>query len=69
MSFDPVILVISFIFSIIGTGYFVYGRKQSRFLTMMAGVALGVFPYFVSNVWIIVLVGAALTAVPFVITE
>jgi hypothetical protein len=69
MNFDPMNLIISMLFSTIGTGFFIYGRKQSRFFTMMTGIALGVFPYFVTNLWLMVLVGVALTAVPFVITE
>ena len=31
----------------------------------IAGIALMIFPYFVTNVWLMILIGAAVTAVPF----
>lgn len=40
----------------IGTGMFVYGKRQERPLTLLAGVALCVFPMFVASVlamWLI----------------
>ncbi len=64
---DPAALIISLIFSLIGTGYFIYGKKQDLFWTMIIGIVLGIFPYFVSNVWGMVLVGMGLTVLPFLI--
>jgi hypothetical protein len=69
MQLDPVGLMISFVFGIIGTGFFIYGRKQSRFWTMIAGIALGVYPFFVSDLWMMLLVGVVLTAVPFLTSD
>ncbi|HEV8694135.1 MAG TPA: hypothetical protein VGQ93_08140 [Lysobacter sp.] len=53
------------LFSSIGLGYFVYGRRQKSPVPWVCGLALMVFPYFLSNAWLIVLVGAALMAVPY----
>lgn len=53
------------LFGAIGMGYFVYGKKQRAAVPLLCGVALMVFPYFVSNAALIVLVGAGLCAIPY----
>ena len=53
------------LFGSIGMGFFVYGKRQGAPVPLACGIALMVFPYFVSNNWIMVLVGAALMAVPY----
>ena len=54
-------LMLSFLFGGIGMVVFVYGKRQARFLLMLDGLALMIYPYFVSN-WILSLViGTLLT--------
>jgi len=55
------------LFGGIGMAYIVYGKKQKKVVPLCAGVALCVFPYFVTNTYLFVLVGAALLAVPYYI--
>ena len=52
------------LFGAIGMGYCVYGKRQSAPIPLLCGIGLLVFPWFVSNAWIMVLVGAALMAIP-----
>jgi hypothetical protein len=52
------------LFGAIGTGYCVSGKRQSAPIPLLCGIGLLVFPWFVSNAWIMVLVGAALMAIP-----
>lgn len=52
------------LFGSIGLGYLVYGRRQKAAVPLLCGIALIVFPYFVANVWAMVLGGALLLAVP-----
>lgn len=52
-------------FSAFGVGYFIYGKKQAKFLIVGAGMALMVYPYFVSGLLTITLVGVVLMALPF----
>ena len=59
------ILLWGVLFGSIGLGFFVYGKRQGAPVPLACGIALMVFPYFVSNNWIMVLVGAALMAVPY----
>ena len=62
---DMTILLWGVVFSAIGLGYFIYGKRQRAPVPLVCGLVLMVFPYFVSNVWILVLLGAALLAVPY----
>ena len=55
----------SVLFGAIGMGYFIYWRNQRSPVPLVCGIALMVFPYFVPNAWAMVLVGAALMAVPY----
>ena len=53
------------LFGSIGMGFFVYGKKQRAVVPLVCGLVLMVFPYFVSNLVVLVVVGIALTAVPY----
>lgn len=53
------------LFGSIGMGYFVYGKRQRRGVALVAGMLLCVFPYFVSNTILIVLLGALFMALPY----
>lgn len=53
------------LFGSVGLGFFVYGRKQKKIMPFYCGLALMVFPYFISNSIALVLVGAALIATPY----
>ncbi|MEP6635039.1 MAG: hypothetical protein ABJA62_12615 [Luteimonas sp.] len=55
------------LFGSIGLGYFIYGKQQKKPIPLLCGIGLMAFPYFVSNNWLIVLIGAALMAVPFLV--
>ena len=53
------------VFGSIGLAYFVYGKKQQRFVPLLCGIALMAFPYFISNTVLLVVVGLVLSAVPY----
>ena len=52
------------LFGGIGIGYIIYGRRQQHVVAFVAGLALIVFPYFVSGTLALVAIGAALLLVP-----
>ncbi len=52
------------LFSSIGLGYFVYGRKQRAPVAWACGLLLMAYPYFFDSSAAIVAVGLALMAVP-----
>lgn len=53
------------LFGSIGLGFLVYGRRQRAVVPLLCGVALIVYPYFVSSTILLVAIGAALVALPF----
>ncbi|MEK7259411.1 MAG: hypothetical protein AAB211_06395 [Pseudomonadota bacterium] len=55
------------LFSSIGLGYFIYGKKQSATVPLVCGIALMIIPYFITSVMVMVLLCAALVAVPYFI--
>lgn len=57
-------LLCSLLFSSIGLGYFVYGRKQGNKVVLYTGVALMLYPYLFSSVITVVIVGLLLMSVP-----
>lgn len=53
--------------SALGLAYMAYGRRQAKFVPLVAGLALCVYSYFFDSwVWQLV-VGGVLAALPFVI--
>ena len=62
MSIDPVWLFASLVPSGIGFVLFVYGKKQSRVVYFVAGLAFMAYPYFTPSLTALVGVGVALGA-------
>jgi hypothetical protein len=58
-------LIWGLLFGSVGLAYFMYGRKRKRGVPFLSGIGLMVFPYFVSNVYLIVIIGMALIALPY----
>lgn len=58
--------MLSVVFGIFGMGYFAYGKKQGHGPALVAGLGLMLFPYFVSDVLAVALIGVAFMALPFV---
>ena len=61
------IMVWSVLFGSIGMGYFMYGRKQKAIVPLCIGLSLFVFPYFMSSVTMLLIVGVILVAIPYFI--
>ncbi|MBW7470845.1 hypothetical protein QQF73_04550 [Marinobacter sp. M216] len=57
-------LIWGLIFSSIGIGYFIYGRRQSNMVARWCGLALILYPYLVTNTMAMVAVGVALMLTP-----
>ena len=58
-------LLLGVLFGSIGMGYIFYGKRQRKGMALVSGIALCIFPYFVSNVFLFVLTGLVLMALPF----
>ena len=58
-------LIWGLLFGSAGFGFFLYGKKQQAVVPLLSGLALMVFPYFVSNTILLVAIGFALIALPY----
>ena len=57
-------LLWSVVFSSIGMGYFLYGKNQKSLVPALCGVVLMGYPYFVSSIPLMVVLGLVLMAIP-----
>jgi len=57
-------LIWSVLFGAIGLGYCVYAKQQRKGMALLSGIGLMVFPYFVSNLWLMLMIGAVLVLAP-----
>jgi hypothetical protein len=55
------------LFSSIGLGFFIYGKKQKAVVPLFCGLGLMIYPYFVSNTILLVAIGITLMAAPYFI--
>jgi hypothetical protein len=62
VSFEPGQLFLSVVTGTIGLALFIYGKKQVRWPQMVVGLALMVYPYFLTGTMSIIAVGLALGA-------
>lgn len=53
------------LFGSFGIGFFIFGKRQRRVVPLFTGIGLMVFPYFVPNVWVLMLVGILLLSLPY----
>ena len=63
---DPLFLILSLLFGLIGMAMFMYGKKMQRLACLAAGLALMVCPYLIPGTLAMLLVCTALTAMPWV---
>ena len=55
------------LFGSVGLGFFLYGRKQKVVVPLICGLVLMVSPYFIHNTILLVAIGVALIALPYLV--
>jgi hypothetical protein len=55
------------LFSSIGIGFTIYGKKQQANIPLVCGIGLMIYPYFIPNTTLLVVIGLLLTAIPYFI--
>ncbi len=53
------------LFSSIGFGYFLYGKKQGAPVPLVCGLVMMIYPYFIANAYLLVAIGVVVGAVPY----
>ncbi len=64
---DTNTLMLGVLFGSVGLGMFVYGKRQQKYLHLIAGLALMVCPYFIPGALWLAIVGVALVVLPFAV--
>lgn len=67
MNLDMNLMFAGLIFSSIGFGYFLYGKRQSLPVYRYSGLALMLYPYAVDTLTMVVVIGMVLLLAPRVI--
>ncbi|MBQ0719869.1 MAG: hypothetical protein KBT88_15350 [Gammaproteobacteria bacterium] len=62
--FDTAMMLWALLFGSIGFAYFIYGKRQDHTVARYTGIALIIYPYFVANVFALVVVGIILMSLP-----
>ena len=62
-------LLLSMLYSTVGLGMFMYGKKAVRFVPLIAGIALMILPYFITSLLWMTIASIALMASPFVLNR
>lgn len=60
-------IVVSLVAGLVGSAYFMYGKKNCNIKMLCSGVALCVVPYFIGNSILLIVACVAMAAMPFVI--
>lgn len=58
-------LFLGVIFSSIGLGYFIYGKKQKMTIPLVCGLGLMFFTYFIDSTTMISVIGIILSIAPY----
>ena len=64
---SPSILLWGIIFSSVGLGFFIYGKRQRAIVPLLTGIALMFIPFVISNPYVLFISGSALVALPYFI--
>ena len=60
----PALLALNLLLGAFGLAYFVYGKKNGAIVPLICGVCLMIFPYFISGLVPLTLVGLILILLP-----
>ncbi len=66
---NTAILLWGLVFSSIGLGYAIYGRRQNKKLVFYSGLGLIIYPYFVGDLKILIIIGLGLLLAPYFVSK
>jgi hypothetical protein len=61
------VIIVSIVAGLIGSGYFMYGKRTMNIPMIISGVLLCIVPYFISNTLILIIACLIMLAAPFVV--
>jgi hypothetical protein len=66
MDFSAGSLFLSLAIGTVGAGFFIYGKKQARLPQLVGGIVLSLYPYFISNLWVMGGIAVGIVAAIFI---
>ncbi len=66
---NPWSLLSGVLISCLGLGFFLYGKKAAKLWPLLAGIVLGIYPYFISSVWLMWVIAAGIIAGVYLLRE
>ena len=66
-SFPPEKILVTIIFSLLGTAYLIYGKKTSQFTMIISGIVLMALTYMLTNAFHLFLAGSGIAVLPFLL--
>ena len=61
------VICVNLLAGLVGSAYFMYGRKNCNIAVVCWGVALCVVPYFIGNTLLLIVACIAMAAAPFIV--
>lgn len=61
------VIAVNLLAGLVGTAYFMYGRKSCNVKAVGWGIALCVVPYFIGNTFLLIAACIAMAAAPFIL--
>lgn len=58
-------LILGLLFGAVGSVYMIYGKRIQDPMYLVIGFALVIYPYFFSNVLVVIVVGVVLALIPY----
>jgi hypothetical protein len=55
--------------SCLGMGFFLYGKRAARLWPLLAGLAMGIFPFFIVSVWLMWAITAGIVIAVYLLRE
>lgn len=66
---DPWTFTSAMLISCLGMGFYFYGKRTAKPWPQVAGMALGTYPFFLSAIWLMWVIAAAIIAALFLLRE
>lgn len=64
---EQAVLLWGLVFGSVGFGFLIYAHHRRVVVPLVVGIALIIYPFFVTNVYALVLIGLALSTLPYFI--
>ena len=69
MHFDPGAFVLATLIAGVGSALFIFGKRQVSLPHMLVGGIFVIYPYFISNNWLMIIIALLLSSILWLLTR